>query len=144
MIQVSTLAFVVLAIVSGKGIVLNGDRAHGEHSSSYLASAFTPAQLKMQQEALAQHNGLRKRHCVPALVLDAELNKVAQAYADFLASNSLFKHSNNGHGENLYMMGSSVALSAANGESNRSRSRWHPLSNDAHRFRNSRNTIMVQ
>jgi hypothetical protein len=41
-------------------------------------------------------------HSSPDLVLDSELNKIAQEYAEFLANNNLFKHSTSGYGENLY------------------------------------------
>ncbi|CAF1355333.1 unnamed protein product [Adineta ricciae] len=90
MIQASTLAFVVLAVVS--------------------VSAFTPAQVKFQQETLAHHNQLRARHCVGGLQLDDNLNKIAQAYANKLAAENKFQHSQNGYGENLYYMGSSVSI----------------------------------
>ncbi|UJR22971.1 hypothetical protein I4U23_025998 [Adineta vaga] len=90
MIQVSTLVCVVLAVVS--------------------VNAFTPAQIKFQEETLKQHNILRARHCVAGLVLDTKLSQTAQAYADKLAAENNFQHSNNGHGENLYMMSSSASI----------------------------------
>jgi len=92
---VSTLAFVVLAIVS--------------------ANAFTANQVRFQQETLQHHNQLRARHCAPALQLDTELSKKAQAYAEKLAAQNKFEHSNNGYGENLYMMSSSAPLTNLQG-----------------------------
>ena len=111
MIQASTLAFVVLAVVSGKSQPNDTiDRCILPPSSLCVVSAFTPAQVKFQQETLAHHNQLRARHCVGGLQLDDNLNKIAQAYADKLAAENKFQHSQNGYGENLYYMGSSVSI----------------------------------
>lgn len=74
------------------------------------ANAFTSNQIRFQQETLASHNQLRARNCVPALALDDELSKTAQAYAEYLANNNKFEHSQNGYGENLYAMSSSAPL----------------------------------
>lgn len=55
---------------------------------------------------LARHNALRAKHGSPNLVLDASITSVAQAYADYLATNNVFQHStdaiNGKYGENLY------------------------------------------
>jgi len=103
MVQVSILALVVLAIAS--------------------ANVFTQAQTTFQKQALDAHNQLRARHCAAPLVLDNTLNQKAQAYAQYLASNNRFEHSNNGYGENLYMMSSSASLAGLHG--NKGTQSWY-------------------
>ncbi len=80
-------------------------------------NAFTPTQVRFQQETLETHNKLRAQNCAPALQLDDYLNQVAQQYAEKLAAENKFEHSGNGYGENLYMMGSSAPLTNIHGES---------------------------
>ncbi|CAF2083199.1 unnamed protein product [Rotaria magnacalcarata] len=65
-----------------------------------------------QQEALEAHNEFRARHGVPPMVLDEDISRKAQAYADYLAANNLFHHSGDrgGLGENLYTKSSSQPL----------------------------------
>ena len=58
--------------------------------------------IKVLEIGLAAHNQLRAMHSSPDLVLDSELNKIAQEYAEFLANYNVFKHSTSGYGENLY------------------------------------------
>lgn len=65
------------------------------------SSSFTNFQL----EALAQTNKYRADHCAPNLVLDANLNSIAQAYAVKLVALGYLEHSDNGYGENLYYAG---------------------------------------
>ncbi|CAF2466694.1 unnamed protein product [Rotaria sp. Silwood2] len=93
--QLLALALVVLAVVS--------------------ANAFTQAQIKFQDETLQHHNKLRTRNCVSPLQLDNNLSLTAQNYAEYLASRNLFQHSNNGYGENLYMMSGSAPLGSLHG-----------------------------
>lgn len=51
---------------------------------------------------LSKINELRAKHHAPALQENAELTRSAQAWADYLSHNSLFKHSGQaGKGENL-------------------------------------------
>ena len=51
---------------------------------------------------LAAHNRLRKKHCAPALAWSDEVAKVAQKWADKLASRCSIGHSGGGtYGENL-------------------------------------------
>jgi hypothetical protein len=55
---------------------------------------------------LEQHNECRRRHCVEPLVHNPELSKIAQDYANYLASIRQLKHSTNKYqdkklGENL-------------------------------------------
>jgi uncharacterized protein YkwD len=58
--------------------------------------------------ALKQHNVYRARHGVPPLALSAQLNDVAQRYAEQLARTNQLVHSDNTQlGENLYAFGSS-------------------------------------
>jgi uncharacterized protein YkwD len=66
---------------------------------------------------LQAHNDYRSSHCVPSLQLDDNLSRSAQKYAEKLARTDTFQHSRTpGVGENLWMTGSSDALSAVNGE----------------------------
>lgn len=81
----------------------------------FLAHAFTPAQVTFQRETLQAHNSLRARHCAPPLQLDSGLNSIAQKYAEELAAQNKFQHSNNGHGENLYMMSGSMSMTNLKG-----------------------------
>jgi uncharacterized protein YkwD len=58
--------------------------------------------------ALKQHNFYRAKHSVPPLVLSAQLNDVAQHYAEQLARTHRLVHSgNNQYGENLFAWQSS-------------------------------------
>ncbi|CAF1187536.1 unnamed protein product [Didymodactylos carnosus] len=65
-----------------------------------------------RQQALDAHNLYRRKHCVQQMTLDSYLNSVAQEYAEYLAQNNLFQHSNHqGMGENLYMTSTTGQLS---------------------------------
>ncbi|CAF1327202.1 unnamed protein product [Adineta steineri] len=70
-----------------------------------------------QQEALLQHNYYRQQlHCTGAMVLNASISTTAQNYAQYLAANNIFNHSQTpGLGENLWMESSSAALTSVNG-----------------------------
>jgi len=83
-----------------------------EPTSSFAPRAgFTDVQNACQIEALKLHNTLRARHGVPALVLDDDISRKAQAYAEDLAKTGRWEHSKNriGLGENLYYWSSSPA-----------------------------------
>ncbi len=80
-----------------------------------LVNAFTSIEIQHQNQTLQHHNSLRARHCTPRLVLDNELNNIAQAYANYLARTGSFQHSNNGLGENLYMASSSAPFTTLDG-----------------------------
>jgi len=62
-----------------------------------------------QKECLAVHNQYRRKHHVKDLVLNEELNQIAQKYANKLAETNSFQHSGNTKkngeplGENLFM-----------------------------------------
>jgi uncharacterized protein YkwD len=60
----------------------------------------------MLQAMLRDHNAARREVGVPDLVLDADLNRQAQAYAEELARTNTFQHSpassRQGQGENLW------------------------------------------
>ncbi|CAF3795999.1 unnamed protein product [Rotaria sp. Silwood1] len=84
-----------------------------ESASSFTARAgFTAVQNACQIEALKLHNTYRARHGVPALVLDDDISRKAQAYADYLARSGLFQHSSdrNNLGENLFAKWSTGSL----------------------------------
>jgi uncharacterized protein YkwD len=60
------------------------------------------------QDSLQAHNKYRTKHHAPPLKLNSELNRIAQQYANYLAQNDCFEHSDNTYkgeslGENLYM-----------------------------------------
>ncbi|CAF1451127.1 unnamed protein product, partial [Adineta steineri] len=62
-----------------------------------------------RQQALDEHNLLRKKHCVPPLTLDPALNDIAQTYAQHSADTHIFAHSGNKFngqwmGENIFAM----------------------------------------
>lgn len=65
-------------------------------------------------EALETHNRYRKKHHVPPLILNKDLCKIAQSYAERLLATNSFNHSKNKYkgnelGENLYMCSGKVA-----------------------------------
>ncbi|CAF1308836.1 unnamed protein product [Adineta ricciae] len=60
-----------------------------------------------RQQALDTHNSFRSAHGAPNLVLDSDLNDIAQKYAEKLAQTRVFEHSGNtlngnAIGENIY------------------------------------------
>ena len=62
----------------------------------------------VENEALHCHNDYRTKHHAPPLTINKELSSIAQQYADHLAKNDIFEHSDNKYkgnplGENLYM-----------------------------------------
>ena len=58
---------------------------------------------QIRADILSNHNEHRKAHQVEPLTRDSEIEKVAQAYSEYLASISQMVHSNNElYGENLY------------------------------------------
>ncbi|CAF1549273.1 unnamed protein product, partial [Adineta steineri] len=68
-----------------------------------------------RQQALDEHNLLRKKHCVPSLTLDPALNDIAQTYAQHLADTHTLVHSGNKFngqwmGENLFMKSGGILL----------------------------------
>ncbi|XP_047133445.1 Golgi-associated plant pathogenesis-related protein 1 [Hydra vulgaris] len=70
---------------------------------------------------LKAHNRLRAKHeNTPRLVLDNVLTKSAQKYAEYLASNNLFKHSDSDskYGENLFMLKGGVSKNICDEASN--------------------------
>ncbi|UJR18163.1 hypothetical protein I4U23_005063 [Adineta vaga] len=79
-------------------------------------SAYPPISIEeYRQQALKQHNIYRSKHCTPPLKLNASLNDIAQKYAEKLAKEQIFQHSNNKFngqwmGENLYMSGGGKLL----------------------------------
>ncbi|CAF1674552.1 unnamed protein product, partial [Adineta ricciae] len=74
-----------------------------------------------RQQALDKHNEYRRKHCVPALQLDPELNDIAQQYAEKLAATDSFDHSgatfHGEHmGENIYYYWSSGSVLGTTGD----------------------------
>ena len=62
---------------------------------------------EIRRESLEVHNQLRAKHHAGPLTLNDDLNNIAQKYAQYLADNELFEHSNNDFkgdymGENLF------------------------------------------
>ncbi|CAF4167454.1 unnamed protein product, partial [Adineta steineri] len=73
-----------------------------------------------RQQELDQHNFLPKKHRVPPLTLNSELNDIAQKYAEKLAATEILQHSGSEFhgdpmGENIYRIGSSSHLLYHNG-----------------------------
>ena len=76
---------------------------------------------KLREMELYEHNYLLNLHCVPPLILNDELNEIAQNYANKLAKEYKMEHSNQKDrelkdkkgqwvGENLYGISSSATL----------------------------------
>ena len=75
-------------------------------------------QQQFREQMLEAHNQYRAQHCAPPLTLDDALNDGAQQYAEYLVEIDSLVHSGaDGLGENLYMSGSSDAISGDNGKS---------------------------
>merc|ERR1712004_692223 len=65
---------------------------------------------KFRQDSLAAHNTYRAKHGVAALKISAELNALAQEWAEHLIATGTFEHRpNNKNGENIYMSGGKAA-----------------------------------
>lgn len=72
----------------------------------------------LQKQILNAHNAYRKKHCVSEVVLDEDLNRSAQKYADELAKTNIFDHSDQDIvGENLYMKSSTKEIQNFDGQS---------------------------
>jgi len=71
---------------------------------------------KFRQDSLAAHNAYRAKHGVAALKISAELNALAQEWAEHLIATGTFEHRpNNKNGENIYMSGGKAAQEQAQG-----------------------------
>jgi len=57
---------------------------------------------KFVQDCLKQHNVLRAKHHAPPLVINADLMKISQAWANTIAKMGKMQHSTSGFGENVY------------------------------------------
>ncbi|XP_030271976.1 Golgi-associated plant pathogenesis-related protein 1-like isoform X2 [Sparus aurata] len=68
------------------------------------------ADSSFQQEFLATHNTLRKKHNTPPMVLDDELTASSQKWADHLLAINTLQHSTTDDGENVFTMSSSETL----------------------------------
>ena len=123
LLRVVSLLLILMAQVNGTRIADDRELTANSFEKSFIrryllekyltvkhrnTPTFTEAQRKFQDDALKTHNLLRARHCVPPLVLDDDINRRAQAYAEQLASNdSKLIHSTDRGGllgENLYGM----------------------------------------
>jgi hypothetical protein len=75
------------------------------------SQSFTSCQKIFQEQILKEHNTYRAKHGAPRMNTDTNVQRTAQAYADKLASQNIFKHSGvQGLGENLAMSGSFLKL----------------------------------
>merc|ERR1712037_867818 len=71
---------------------------------------------KFRQDSLTAHNNYRAKHGVAALKINAELNALAQEWADHLIAEGTFEHRlNNNNGENIYMSSGRAAQEQAQG-----------------------------
>ncbi|KAI1283027.1 Protein PRY1 [Halotydeus destructor] len=82
--------------------------------SAALSATKDATTAKFQQQCLVAHNGYRKTHSSPALVVDSELVAFATKRAQTMAANSVMKHDAQGRGENLHMAWSSAGPSPVN------------------------------
>ena len=85
-----------------------------------LANHLVSSQIDLgnfRQQALIEHNVKRNLHCTGPMTLTDTLNTAAQNYAEYLAANDLFQHSQApGVGENLYQIWSSNPITYLNGK----------------------------
>lgn len=59
--------------------------------------------MEFQKECLKAHNDYREKHGVPPLVLNQDMCKMSQTWADTLAKKKILEHSKNSdYGENIY------------------------------------------
>jgi uncharacterized protein YkwD len=75
-------------------------------NNNYLNDSSNSGSEKFILEALSAHNEHRKTHGCEPLILNQDLNKIAQTYADYLAQINALTHSSNTYrgqslGENL-------------------------------------------
>ncbi|KAG8268380.1 hypothetical protein J6590_027541 [Homalodisca vitripennis] len=78
-------------------------RPGGFSSSNETSETFT-------KETLRIHNEYRAKHGVPALSIDPEISKFAQAWADHLAEKNQFAHrTNSPYGENIFWSSASAS-----------------------------------
>merc|ERR1712172_227372 len=94
---------------------LGGQETHCKALSKELNT--DPVDLdKFRQDSLAAHNSYRAKHGVAALKISAELNALAQEWAENLIAEGKFYHRpNNNNGENIYMSGGMAAQELAQG-----------------------------
>lgn len=78
-------------------------------SSASALAQDTAFRRDVQEAALKKHNEVRAKHGVPPLKGSAELQAVAQAWANKLAASGRMEHSTGGkYGENLYWTSAST------------------------------------
>jgi hypothetical protein len=120
--------FIVCLVIFSLFVLLNGRIHNDESINDYIdlyklrdtfhrreSSGFTTAQREFQNQMLTAHNVYRKLHCVPLLTLDDTINRLAQNYAESLASHSKSEHSKLKLGENLFVLSSSQELKDLDG-----------------------------
>ena len=120
--------FVVCLVIFSLFVLLNGriyhEKPNNDHAKLHKlrdifhrrdSSGFTTVQREFQNLMLKAHNMYRKLHCAPPLTLDDTINRLAQNYAESLASNNNFEHSKSDLGENLFEISSSQELTDLNG-----------------------------
>ncbi|MEQ8751956.1 MAG: CAP family protein [Coleofasciculus sp. G1-WW12-02] len=79
--------------------------------------------------ALSKHNTYRNTHHSPSMTLSSSLNSSAQTWANYLATNGVFKHSSssqrNNAGENLYAVYTTASSIDSATLANQTVSRWY-------------------
>ncbi|EDX78347.1 SCP-like extracellular protein, putative [Coleofasciculus chthonoplastes PCC 7420] len=76
--------------------------------------------------ALSQHNTYRNTHNSPDMTLSDSLNDSAQNWADYLATNGVFEHSNSsGVGENIYVSYTTASSVDAANLANQAVTSWY-------------------
>lgn len=93
----------------GSGVGKNPTGGHTEYLNPTLtpASSTSPkvensTDKSFIQDCFETHNKLRAKHGYPPLKLDADLGKIAQAWANELAKKGVMQHNSTGFGENVY------------------------------------------
>jgi len=77
------------------------DEANGE-SLKFKESSSSSTEENIEEVGLRLHNKFRQKHGVPSLILDAELSRKAQKWADHLAQIDQLIHSGGSVGENIW------------------------------------------
>uniref|UniRef100_G3MLG1 SCP domain-containing protein n=1 Tax=Amblyomma maculatum TaxID=34609 RepID=G3MLG1_AMBMU len=103
-----------------------GGAPPGGREPTYFQGDFRPSMRKVQQEVLQRNNEYRQQHGVPPLEPDEQLNRYAQAWANYLAKTGKFKHrSQHKYGENIFMSYSSAPKPKFTGLGTKAVDTWH-------------------
>ncbi|OWF46517.1 Golgi-associated plant pathogenesis-related protein 1 [Mizuhopecten yessoensis] len=82
--------------------VENNNKQKEEVKKEAAVSEEDIKQQKFREEVLASHNKYRAKHGAESLTQAADLDLIAQNWADHLVKNDIFEHSSTEYGENLW------------------------------------------